>query len=403
VTDNAWLEAQAGHLLDFCRAAADYRAGGFTGLSTTGQPVNGPRPLYRTARMTYGFALGSLLGRPGDAVLAEHGLTALRTVFHDDTRGGWFAELGPDNRTVTMPAKQTYGHAFVLLAACAAASAGLAADDLITEAAFTFDRWLFDDSASLCVDSFDAAWQRADPYRGINANMHAVEAFTTAHQVTGQLTFLRRAQGISDRLISFAGETRWRVPEHFTEGWQPLPDYHADRPADEFRPFGVTPGHGLEWSRLLLQLRLADPSRPGRAGQAGRAAAAAALFDRAHTDGWSASRCGFAYTTDWQGAEVVSQRLHWPLAEAIGAARYLDAVDPGAGYKTWYDTFWDTARRCFLDERGGSWWHELNPDGTPAATIWAGKSDLYHALNALLLSLLPPAASLAGALARAAR
>jgi mannose/cellobiose epimerase-like protein (N-acyl-D-glucosamine 2-epimerase family) len=394
VTDNAWLGAQAAQLLDFCRAAADDRAGGFTGLSTTGEPVDGPRPLYGTARMTYGFALGSLLGRPGDAVLAEHGLAALRTVFHDDTRGGWFAELGPDNRTVTVAAKQTYGHAFVLQAACAAAAAGLGADDLIAEAASTFDRWLFDESASLCVDSFDTAWQRADPYRGLNANMHAVEAFITAYQVTARPSFLRRAEAISDRLVSLADATGWRVPEHFTEDWQPLPDYNIDRPADGFRPFGATPGHGLEWSRLLLQLRLADP------GRTGLVAAAAALFDRALADGWSASRCGFAYTTDWQGAEVVSQRLHWPLAEAIGAARYLAAVDPGTEYQTWYNTFWDTARRCFLDERGGSWWHELNPDGTPAATIWAGKSDLYHALNAVMFSLLPPAPSLAGALAR---
>jgi sulfoquinovose isomerase len=117
-------------------------------------------------------------------------------------------------------------------------------------------------------------------------------------------------------------------------------------------------------------------------------------------DGWDAGRCGFAYTVDWQGAEVSSQRLHWPLCEAIGAARYLHAATGQPGYADWYATFWAVAERCFADRHGGSWWHELGPDGQPGRTTWAGKSDLYHVFNALLCSLLPPAPTLAGGLAR---
>jgi len=389
-----WIRAQLGGLLDFCAAAADWQDGGFDGLTITGRRQPGPKHLYATARMTYGFTLGVMLGRPGCAELAEHGLQALRTIFHDDGHGGWFAELSAGARSVTVARKETYGHAFVLLAASTAAQAGLAAGDLLSEAAEIFDRWLYDESATLCVDSWDEGWQEPDSYRGLNANMHAVEAFLAAYCATGQAACLRRAEAISGRLVGFAAARQWRIPEHFTADWRPLPDYHRDRPGDGFRPFGATPGHGLEWARLLLQLRLIVPGEAG-----GLLAAATELFRRAVADGWDAGRCGFAYTVDWQGREVSSQRLHWPLAEAIGAARYLEAATGQPGYADWYATFWRVADQCFIDRQGGSWWHELDTGGRPAGTIWPGKSDLYHALNALLLSLLPPGPAVAAALA----
>jgi sulfoquinovose isomerase len=389
-----WIRAQLGGLLDFCAAAADWQDGGFDGLTSTGRRQPGPKHLYATARMTYGFTLGVMLGRPGCAELAEHGLQALRTIFHDDGHGGWFAELSGDARSVTVARKETYGHAFVLLAASTAAQAGLAAGDLLKEATETFDRWLYDESASLCVDSWDEGWQEPDSYRGLNANMHAVEAFLAAYCATGQAAYLRRAEAISGRLVGFAAPRQWRIPEHFTADWQPLPGYNRDRPGDGFRPFGATPGHGLEWARLLLQLRLIVPGEAG-----GLLAAATGLFRRAVADGWDASRCGFAYTVDWAGREVSAQRLHWPLAEAIGAARYLEAATGQAAYADWYATFWRMADQCFVDRQGGSWWHELDTGGRPAGTIWAGKSDLYHVLNALLLGLLPPGPAVAAALA----
>ncbi len=278
--------------------------------------------------MTYGFTLGAMLGRPGCTELAGHGLRALRTIFRDSSDGGWFAELSADGREVTVTRKETYGHAFVLLAASTAAQAGLAAGDLLEDAAVIFDRWLWDEPAGLCVDSWDQGWTEPDSYRGMNANMHAVEAFLSAYFATGRPSFLRRAQSICARLISFAAAAQWRIPEHFTEGWVPLPGYHADRPADGFRPFGSTPGHvEVGVARLLLQLRLIPGGDPD-----GLLAAATELFRRAVADGWDASRCGFAYTVDWQGREVSSQRLHWPLAEAIGAARYLHAA---TGERIW--------------------------------------------------------------------
>lgn len=48
-----------------------------------------------------------------------------------------------------------------------------------------------------------------------------------------------------------------RLPEHFDSDWTPLPDLNRDRPDDQFKPFGATPGHGLEWATLLPRLPLA--------------------------------------------------------------------------------------------------------------------------------------------------
>jgi mannose/cellobiose epimerase-like protein (N-acyl-D-glucosamine 2-epimerase family) len=41
----------------------------------------------------------------------------------------------------------------------------------------------------------------------------------------------------------------------------------------------------------------------------------------------------------------------------------------------------------------GSWHHELDPDNRPASAIWPGKPDVYHAYQAVLLTLLPPRAA----------
>ena len=390
----AWLRSHACELLAFYAGSADRDGGGFGILSDTGLRIPGPKHAYRTARMTYCFALGVLLGREQCAEFVRHGLSALRTIFHDDRSGGWFATLSPDGREVLIADKQTYAHAFVLLAASAATQAGFECGDLLKESTDLFDTRLFDSGARLCVDSFDRDWERCDPYRGINANMHAVEAFLVAHAATGDAERLRCAAGISERLIDFAAASRWRIPEHFTEGWDPIPDYNRERPADKFRPFGVTPGHGLEWARLLLQLRLTGCGKPARL-----LAGAEALFGRALADAWDADKCGFAYTVDWHGNEVVDLRLHWPLTEAIGAALYLSDATRQATYASWYDKFWALARRCFIDGRNGSWQHELAADGTASSTICTGRPDLYHALNATVSSLVGPSPSLASRLA----
>ena len=99
-------------------------------------------------------------------------------------------------------------------------------------------------------------------------------------------------------------------------------------------------------------------------------------------------------------AEAALRAARALVAEAIGAAWALSRELRDPAYEDWYAAWWAHAQRCFIDRVAGSWRHELDPQNRPAATVWAGKPDIYHAYQAALLPSLGPAASFAGALTR---
>jgi sulfoquinovose isomerase len=380
------LRAERERLLGFARGARV--PGGFAWLGDDGRPEGRPLELWITTRMTHVFALGELLGEPDCAAFADHGLDAIATAFADRDHGGW-------REQADVPGKAAYDHAFVLLAGASATLAGRPGGAaLLADAAAVVDAHFWSEDEGACRESWDDAWHEPEPYRGANANMHMVEAFLAAGDATGEPRWAARALRIAERLIDREARARaWRVAEHFTAGWAPLPRYNADHPNDRFRPFGHTPGHALEWARLLLGLRAALPEPPGWLAEA-----APALFARAIADAWDD---GFAYTTDADGRQVVRERMHWVLAEGIGAAATLHAVTGDADYARWEDTFWAFAEAHLIDREHGGWRHELDAANRPAATTWAGRPDTYHAFQAALIPELSVAPSLAGALAAA--
>jgi mannose/cellobiose epimerase-like protein (N-acyl-D-glucosamine 2-epimerase family) len=91
--------------------------------------------------------------------------------------------------------------------------------------------------------------------------------------------------------------------------------------------------------------------------------------------------------------------MHWVIAEAVLAAHALHAHTGESDYLHWYHEFWQFARGRHVDP-AGSWHHELGPEGRPAASVWAGKPDVYHAFQAALLPVLPLAPTAAAACAR---
>ncbi|MDR1078615.1 MAG: AGE family epimerase/isomerase [Propionibacteriaceae bacterium] len=387
----------------FARGALDPR-GGFAWLDAAGRPDRErDRQLWITCRMTHCFALAQLAGRPtpddgapGWAELAAHGVAAIRESFSDPVHGGWFAALRPDGAPVDR-AKEAYPQAFVVLAAASAATAGvLGAAELLERALACQTAHFWDPAAGAVVESWDQGFARLDDYRGANANMHTVEAYLAAGDALGDPLYRQRCLRIVGRLIHHQARAHdWRLPEHYTPDWRPLPNYNRERPDDPFRPFGATVGHGLEWSRLLLQLRGAL----GPAAPHWLLPAAEGLFQRAVADGWAADGApGFVYTTDWQGRPVVRQRLHWVAAEAANAAASLRRATGQPVYADWYRRWWDYTDRYLIDRVGGSWRHELDPANRPAATIWAGKPDIYHGFQATLVPLCPVGPSLAQAL-----
>jgi mannose/cellobiose epimerase-like protein (N-acyl-D-glucosamine 2-epimerase family) len=390
-----WLEAEGDRLLEFSRAAR-HPAGGFAWLDGTGRPeLDRPVELWITCRMTHVFALGHLMGRPGCGELVDHGLAALAGRFRDARHGGWYPavdQTGPTDRT-----KTAYPHAFVVLAASSATCAGRpGAAALLDEALAVLLGRFWDDEHQMVVEEWDEGFTVLDDYRGVNANMHAVEALLAASDATGDLDLLDRALRVVTRVVHGLGAAHdWRLPEHFDPAWGPLLDYNVEAPADPFRPYGATIGHGLEWARLCLQLRAALGAR----GPAWLLDDAVALFDAAVREGWAVDGAdGFLYTVDWAGTPVVHQRMHWVAAEATATAATLHAVTGDPSYASWFTAWWEHVEEVFVDRAHGSWHHELDAHNRPSETVWHGKPDTYHAFQATLVPRLPPHPTLARAL-----
>lgn len=174
--------------------------------------------------------------------------------------------------------------------------------------------------------------------------------------------------------------------EHFDADWQPDFTY---RGSDMFRPFGTTPGHALEWSRLIAQL---DTLSGG--AQAWMPEAAAALFRQAVDDGWDHAAGGFYYTLDYAGAPLIRDRLWWPCCEAVAAAAYLGAGSEDPFYETWYRRVLDWMAQNLADPVHGGWQPELDDTLTARPRFFVGKPDIYHLLQGFLIPLYPAQGSL---------
>jgi mannose/cellobiose epimerase-like protein (N-acyl-D-glucosamine 2-epimerase family) len=415
---------------------------------------------------------------------------------------GWFDtvdwEGNPTNDT-----KAAYVHAFVILAASSAVAAGSTqAVPLFEDALRVSTKFFWDEEYGMVVEEWDRSFTTCSDYRGVNANMHTVEAYLASADVidlltnrgndgfcdfaqkdgeggtaqdgtlppspcstptpspcatppsspcaksqgpdyaVGQLRSLDsasrgacaaeparatrsapqndglggapqndglggapqkdragvwrdRALRITNRVVNQeARNNDWRIPEHFNSQWIPDLDYNKETPADPFRPYGATIGHGLEWARLCLQLGASLDNPPEWIPEA-----AEALYDRALSDGWNSDGAeGFVYTTNWVGQPVVHERMHWVLAEAMGASAALTTSgvrDTTSDLERW----WAYAKQHLIEPENGSWFHELDRHNQPSALVWSGKPDIYHALQAVLIPRLPLTPAIVPALA----
>ena len=394
------LAAETERLFAFAERSA-LPSGGFGYLDERGEPdAERPVELWITCRMTHVFALAALQGRPGAAELVDHGLAALTGSFADAEHGGWFGSLDPVTGAPISTVKDAYPHAFVILAASSAAVAGRpGAPELLASALAISTEHFWDEAAGMSVESWDRAFATLEEYRGVNANMHTVEAYLAAWGVTRDRTWLDRALRIIERVLGYARENSWRLPEHFDPHWRPLLDYNKDAPAHPFRPYGATIGHWFEWSRLTLHAR-AELLALGEAAPAWLLDDAAGLFDAGVREGWDVDGApGFVYTVDWDGTPVVRERMHWVLCEALGAAAALHTATGDPRFDAAYRGWWDYAERFFVDRVSGSWWHELSPVNEVSRTVWEGKADVYHAVQATFVPRLPLAPAFAPAIA----
>lgn len=344
------------------------------------------RETWITCRMAHVYSIGTFLGHEGSAELVDAALKGLNGELKDNENGGWYPGLTPENEI--LPDKQCYAHAFVILAAASALLAGRpGAEELLDEALALYDKRFWDEENGLAYDTWNTEFTVLDDYRGINANMHTVEAFLAVADSTGKEEYRVRAGRIIDHVIGWAKENNWRIPEHFTKEWKADLELNKEKPDDPFKPYGATPGHGIEWGRLITQWALSTyRDEAEKAKAVPYVEAAENLFNRAVADAWNADGAkGIVYTTDWSGAPCVHDRMHWTLAEAINTSAVLYRVTEKKEYAELFAEFMEYLDEVVLDKVNGSWFHQLDQKNQLMGTVWPGKSDIYHALQAMLI------------------
>ena len=392
--NTAFLKALQDELLAFGTGFASPSGASYY-LGDDGRPMPGRNlETWITCRMAHVYALGEALGFAGSETLIDAALKGLNGVLKDTVNGGWYPAVTPELKP--LPEKQCYGHAFVILAASSAYLAGRpGAEKLLDAATKVFLEKFWDDETGLSRDTWNTEFTELSTYRGLNANMHSVEAFLSVADVTGEEIWRQRAGRIIDHVLAWAENNEWRIPEHFTENWEAALEYNADKPDDPFKPYGATPGHGIEWGRLVTQWALSTfRDEPEKA--APYIEKACRLYERAVADGWCADgEPGIVYTTGWDGKPVVHDRMHWTLAEAINTSAVLYHVTGNQLYADQYAQFMKYLDETVHDSVNGSWYHQLDEHNKLKETVWPGKSDIYHALQSMIIPRLDPSVSVA--------
>ncbi len=265
--------------------------------------------------MTHVFSLGHLMGRPGSGPLADHGVRALTGRFHDAVNGGWYAGVAASGEPTSRD-KAAYGHAFVVLAAASATCAGRPGGrELLDEALSVMLDRFWDDEHGMVVEEWDETFSTLDGYRGVNANMHTVEAFLAAadavQDADRRTDLLGRALRIVTRvvhdlgpgaLVAAAGALRRGVDARAR--LQP-----STRRRTRSGPTARRSGTG--WSGPGW--RSTCGPRSATTAPAWLLDDAVSLFDASVREGWAVDGAdGFVYTVDWEGT---SRR---PRADALG-------------------------------------------------------------------------------------
>jgi sulfoquinovose isomerase len=393
-----WLFRQAEALLSFFELNIINPLGGFYDLDDQGRPaapgygvaMKPSRYLFATSRIIHAYAIAYLMGRPGADVIIDHGMNFLWNGHRDSEHGGYYWGVGYDGPSDTT--KQAYGHAFVLLAASSAKMAGHPdADRLLADVSTVIKERFWEEQFGAVAEEFTRNWEPYDNYRGQNSNMHLTESLMAAFEATNDSTYIRMAERIADLIVRRRGAANgWRLPEHYTAQWTTDRAYSG---SPTFRPYGTTPGHSLEWSRLLLQLWELGGRKLSWLPQCSKA-----LFGQAVRDGWNEDAGGFYYTLEWDGSPLVRDRYWWPCCEGIGASAFLNDIDGDPIYERWYRQIWSFTATRFIDSENGGWRAQVDDALRPSSGPFFGKVDIYHSLQACLIPMLPTTGSVVSGL-----
>lgn len=317
-----------------------------------------PRRVRVQARQIYCFAKAAQLGwyRAG-ADVARCGLDdMLAKVKSPDGQPGFVHILAPDG-VVLNPLRDTYDHAFILLALATVYQL-----DRDVKIRAEIDSLMhFIDTQLRSTDGGYIEGIPASMPRRQNPQMHLFEAFIAAFDATHDPTFQQRAGDIFGLFVSnlFDAKTGM-LGEYFEQDWSRI------------EPVSVEPGHQAEWVWLLKQFERITGCPTGKYR--------AALLDSALRFRDAAGL--LVDEGDVHGKIVKSTRRLWPQTEIIKA--WLAQAESGVEGAA------DEARAALarLDKHylqhpvKGGWYDQFDADGKSIVrTIPA--SSFYHILCAV--------------------
>ncbi len=317
-----------------------------------------PRRVRVQARQIYCYAKAAHLGwYPGGAEIARAGLDyMLAKAKSPDGRPGFVHILAPDG-SVLNPLRDTYDHAFILLALATVYQL----DRDVRVRAEIDSLMHFIDTELRSPDGGYVEGIPASMPRRQNPQMHMFEAFIAAFDATHDPAFQQRAGDIFGLFVSNLFDAKTGVlGEYFEQDWSRI------------EPVSVEPGHQAEWVWLLKQFERITGCPTGKYR--------APLLETAlrYRD---ASGC-LIDEGDAQGNVVKSTRRLWPQTEIIKA--WLAQAESGVAGAA------EEARAALarLDKHylqhpvKGGWYDQFDAEGNSLVdTIPA--SSFYHILCAV--------------------
>lgn len=334
------------------------------------------RHLVSSTRCIFNYAMAyQQFKMPSHLEAISHGVNYLRAAHRSSNTGGYAWVLREGN--VVDGTNHCYGLAFVTLAYAKAVDAGiLEARPFLYETWELLEKYFWEPQYGLYADEATSDW-RVSEYRGQNPNMHLCEAFLAAYEATQDQRFLARAELLADNMVNRqAALCGGQVWEHYDSSWRIDWNYNKGDRTNIFRPWGLQPGHQVEWAKLLLILDRHAPA-PWRLQRARE------LFDISVRLAWDETKGGLIYGYDDKGAPYDCDKYSWVQVEALATAALLGQLTHDKAYWDWYEKLWAYSSHHFIDSRFGCWYRILNPDNSryEEEGCFSGLTD-YHTIGA---------------------
>lgn len=346
------------HTADICNGvlarwlAVAPTASGFmrTAVDRQWQPkAEQPGYLTEHARLVYSMVIGFELTKDQRYLdAATRGADFMLERYRDPINGGFFLRVAQDG-TVNSGAKNTYAHAFALLA--------------LSHVARVTDHARYRDAALIAWCDIDLGLRH--PLGGFwgelprnfsqqavndgaansqNPMMHLFEALLALHDATRDPAALKGAKSVGDfviyRLLAGISDGGAYVPEWYDNGWKALPTREKGGYVDL--------GHQFEWCHLLMA-----------AQQRGMSdiylQSAQRLLKFAVEKGYDEAEGGI-FTKMYPDGTVEKDKYWWQQNEGL---RVFMAVAAATGRKDmWrrYEQTVDLVRAQFIDSVNGGWY-----------------------------------------------